>query len=148
MTKTHSPWLSVHRKEKRKRWLSNSQMKQKRHSNICWLNGVSTNLIQSQILQSSNQRDFVCSLVLTQSCPIFMTSWSVARQVPLSMEFFRQEYWSRLPFPTPGNLPDPKIKPASLSSPALAGRFFTTVPPVKPILGWIAHSFKITDLDW
>ena len=54
-------------RKKRKRWLSNSQMKQKRHSNICWLNGVLTNLNQSQILQSSNQRDSVCSLVLSHS---------------------------------------------------------------------------------
>ena len=44
----------------------------------------------------------------------------------LSMGFLKQEYWSGLPFPTPRNLPDPGIKPASL---ALAGRFFTTVPP-------------------
>ena len=40
----------------------------------------------------------------------------------------RQAYWYRVPFPTPGNLPDPRIKPASLVSPALTGRFFTTSP--------------------
>ena len=45
-------------------------------------------------------------------------------QVSLSMEFFRQEYWNKLPFPPPGDLPDPGIEPTSLSSPALAGRFF------------------------
>ena len=56
----------------------------------------------------------------------FVTLWTVARQAPLSMGFSRQEYWSGLPFPTPGDLPDPGIKPASLRSPALAGRFFTT----------------------
>ena len=44
------------------------------------------------------------------------------------MEFSRQEHWSRLPFPTPRDLPDPEIETASLASPALAGRFFTTVP--------------------
>ena len=49
------------------------------------------------------------------------------------MGFFRQEYWSGLPFPPPGNLPDPGIEPASLASPALAGRFFTTEPVGKPI---------------
>ena len=53
------------------------------------------------------------------------------RQAPLSMEFSRQEYWSRLPFPTPGDLPDPGIKPASLVPPALAGGFFTAEPPGK-----------------
>ena len=47
------------------------------------------------------------------------------------MEFSRQEFWSRLPFPAPGDLPDPGIEPASLVSPALAARFFTTVPPGK-----------------
>ena len=44
------------------------------------------------------------------------------------MEFSRQEHWSRLPFPTPRDLPDPEIETASLASPALAGGFFTTVP--------------------
>ena len=59
----------------------------------------------------------------------FATSWTVAHQAPLSMGFFRQEYWDGLPFPTPGNLPNPEIVPRSLTSPALAGRFFTTEPP-------------------
>ena len=49
----------------------------------------------------------------------------VAHQSPLAMEFSRQEYWSGLTFPTPGDLLDPGIGPMSLSSPALAGRFFT-----------------------
>ena len=44
-----------------------------------------------------------------------MTPWTVACQAPLSMEFSRQEYWSGLPFPPPGNLPDPWIKPESLA---------------------------------
>ena len=57
------------------------------------------------------------------------TPWTVACQVPLSMEFSRQEYWSRLPFPSPGDLPYPGFKPTSLASPALAVGFFTTVPP-------------------
>ena len=62
----------------------------------------------------------------------FVTPWTVAHQAPLSMEFFRQEYWCRLPLPSPGDLPDPAIKPASLAPPAFAGGFFTTAPPVKP----------------
>ena len=49
----------------------------------------------------------------------------VARQAPLSMGFSRQEYWSGLSWPHPGDLPDPVIEPASLMSPALAGGFFT-----------------------
>ena len=59
----------------------------------------------------------------------FATAWTVAHQAPLSMGFFRQEYWSGLPFPTPGDLPDPGIKPMF---PALVGGFFTTEPPGKP----------------
>ena len=49
------------------------------------------------------------------------TPWTVAHQVPLSMEFSRQEYWSGVPFHPPGDLPEPGIKPVSPASPALAG---------------------------
>ena len=65
---------------------------------------------------------------------LFMTPWTVAHQAPLSMWISRQEYWSGLPFPSPGDLPDPGIEPESLVSPALAGGFFTTEPPGKPPL--------------
>ena len=54
----------------------------------------------------------------------FVAPWTIACQVPLSMEFSREEYWSVLPFPPPGDLPDPGLEPTSLVSPALAGRFF------------------------
>ena len=57
---------------------------------------------------------------------LFAVPLAVAHQIPLSMGFSRQEYWSGLPFHPPGNLPDPGIKPASLMSPALGGGFFTT----------------------
>jgi len=60
-----------------------------------------------------------------------MTPWTVAYQALPTMGFSRQEYWSGLPFPSPGDLPGPGIKPAS---PALAGRFFTTEPLWKPVL--------------
>ena len=53
-------------------------------------------------------------------------------QAPLSMGFSRQDYWSGLPFPPPGDLPSPGIKPESLVSPAFAGGFFTTAPPGNP----------------
>ena len=53
---------------------------------------------------------------------LFVTPWTVARQVPLSMGFSRQEYWSGLPFPSPGDLPNPGMEPWSS---ALAARFFT-----------------------
>ena len=55
------------------------------------------------------------------------TLWTVARQAPLSMGFSRQEYWSVFPFPSPGGLSNPGIKPVSLMSPVLAGSFFTTI---------------------
>ena len=65
---------------------------------------------------------------LLRHAQLFVTLWTVACQAPLLMEFSRQKYWSRLPFP-PGDLPYPGIKPAS---PVLAGGFFTTVSPGKP----------------
>ena len=58
----------------------------------------------------------------------FVAPWTVARQAPLSLGFSSQEYWNGLLFPSPGDLPDLKIEPASL---ALAGRFFTTETPGK-----------------
>ena len=60
---------------------------------------------------------------------LFATSWTVAYQAPLSMGFSRQELWSGLPFPSPGDLPIPGTEPSSL---ALAGGFFTTEPPGSP----------------
>ena len=52
-------------------------------------------------------------VLVTQSCLTLATPWTVARKVPLSMGFSRQEFWSGLPFPSPGDLPDPGIKPMS-----------------------------------
>ena len=57
---------------------------------------------------------------------LFLSLWTVALQVPLLMGFSRQEYWSGLPCPPPGGLPDSGLEPISLRSPALVGRFFTT----------------------
>ena len=51
--------------------------------------------------------------LVAKSCPTLATPWTVAHQAPLSMEFSRQEYWSGLPFPSPGDLPDPGIKSRS-----------------------------------
>ena len=62
-------------------------------------------------------------MLVAQSCLTLTTPWTVACQAPLSIGFSRQEYWSGLPFPPPGNLPDPGIEPAS---PALTGGFITT----------------------
>ena len=57
---------------------------------------------------------------------LFTTPWTVAHQALLSMGFSRQEYWSGLPCPPPGELPDARLELVSLMSPALAGGFFTT----------------------
>ena len=57
---------------------------------------------------------------------LFGTPWTAAHQASLSMEFSRQEYWSGLPCPPPGDLPDPGVEPTSLMSSASAGGFFTT----------------------
>ena len=72
---------------------------------------------------------WIACVLVVQSCPTLSIPWMVARQAPLSMGFFRCKYWSKLPFPTPGDLPDPGIKPVSPAPPALAGRFFTTELP-------------------
>ena len=63
---------------------------------------------------------------VTQSCPTLCDPWTVAHQAPPAVGFSRQEYWSGLPCPPPGDLPDPGIETTSLKYPALAGRFFTT----------------------
>ena len=73
----------------------------------------------------------ICACVLSHA-RLFVTLWIVACQAPLCMGFSGQEYWSRLSFLPPGDLPDPGIKLVSPESLALAGRFFTTEPPGKP----------------
>ena len=66
---------------------------------------------------------------------LFATPWTIARQVPPSREFSRQEYWRGLPFPTPGDLPKPGTEPTSPASSALKGRLFTTKPRGYPGFG-------------
>ena len=61
---------------------------------------------------------------------LFGTPRTIANQAPLSMEFSKQDYWGGFPFPSPEDLPNPGIEPGS---PALAGGFFTTEPPGKPL---------------
>ena len=80
----------------------------------------------------------LCAYVLSHFSHVQLsaTPWTVAQQAPLSMGFSRQEYLSELPFTSPGDLTHPGIKPKSS---ALALRFFTTEPPVKPL-----HFFKLS----
>ena len=82
-----------------------------------------------------------CACISMLSCfshvQFFATPWTVVHQASLSMDFSSQEYWNRLPFPPPGDLPNPGIEPSSLSSPALAGGFFTASDT------WEAHVHNI-----
>ena len=75
----------------------------------------------------------VCVCVVTQLCLTLYDPMDCSPPGSLSTAFSRQ-YWSGLPFPPPGDLPDLGIKPASLLLPALAGGYFTTVPPGKQVL--------------
>ena len=91
-------------------------------------------------LQLWVKNDFIWHVLFVSLCVLSRsvvsnsaTPWTVACQAPLSMGFPRQEYWSGLPFPPPGHLPHPGTKPASPVAPALAGGFFITAPPGKPL---------------
>ena len=83
------------------------------------------------MLCTLNLYNAVCAKSLQQR--LFGTICTVAHQVPLSIRFSRQEYWSGLPFPSSGELLDPGIEAASLTSPVLAGSIFTTS------ITWEAH---------
>ena len=74
-----------------------------------------------------------CTLCHLGHVRLLVTLWTVALQAPLSMGFSRQEYWSELPCPTPGDLPNPEIEPASLTTPALQADSLPSEPPGKPI---------------
>ena len=94
----------------------------------CGVNPLRTAQLSGQ--RANDQGSSVCVCAQWLNCVrFFVTPWTVAHQAPLSMEFSRQEYWSGLPFPSPGELPDPGIESVSLEFPALAGRFFTTASP-------------------
>ena len=106
----------------------------------CSLPGSSVHeILQARILEwvafpfsrgSSQPKDPNQVKVKSLSCVrLFATPWTVTYQAPLSMRFSRQEYWSGLPFPSPGDLPDPGIEPGS---PALESDALTSEPPGKP----------------
>ena len=83
-----------------------------------------------------NLQVFGNSLICVHVCLVvsnsYVTPRTVAHQAPLSMGFSRQKYWSGLPFPPPGDLPDPGIESKSPASPSLGGGFFMTETPGKP----------------
>ena len=83
---------------------------------------------------------YVCACVLSH-VRLFAVAWT--HQAPLSMEFSKQEYWSWLPYPTPGDLPNPGIEPVS---PALACRYFTTELPGKPFFHRLLQNIEYSSL--
>ena len=92
-----------------------------------WVHGVER--IQTRLSDFTFTFTIFLQCAQSFSCGwLFAIQWTVAHKAPLPMGFSRQEYWNGFPFPTPGGLLDPGIKPIS----ALAGRFFTTPPPGKP----------------
>ena len=80
---------------------------------------------------------------LLSHIPLFVAPWTVVCQVPLPIGFSSQEYRSGLPFPPPGDLPQPGIEPMPPASSASAGRFFTTEPPVIPLIVWMPWHVKL-----
>ena len=90
------------------------------------------------------KQDHVCVLSHFSRVQLFATLWTVACRAPLSMGFSRQEYWSGLPCPPPGDLPSPGTEPGS---PALEGGFFTTNATWKPQrAGSAPHNWAIISL--
>ena len=73
-------------------------------------------------------RAFVVVVQALRCVQLFATPWTAKRQAPLSIGFYRQEHWSGVPFPPPGDLPDPGVKPVFPGSPPLAGTF-----PLRPL---------------
>jgi len=96
--------------------------------------------IHNHISTSLYVSSHVCVLMVSR-VRVFANPWTIVCHVSLSMGFPRQEYWSGLPLPTPGDLPDPGIEPTSLKAPALAGRFFTTALAGKP---YVSLRLRIT----
>ena len=98
---------------------------------FCWLHYFCLHSIQTSLPGLISLQITQCAQSLSR-LQLFVTTWTAPHQAPLSMWLSRQGYWSRLPFPPPGDLADPRIKLVSPVFPALAGRLFTTVPPGKP----------------
>ena len=99
---------------------------QKLHKNSCGLRHILALFKHMTLWWILN----LCVHAQMLSCVRLFEPWTVASEAPLSRGFLRQEYWSALPFPSPGDLPNPRIE---LASPALVGGFFTTLPPGKPL---------------
>ena len=105
----------------------------------------------SPALQEDSLLSVPCTYFIAWACVLshvwlFEISRIVAHQVPLSMEFSRQEYWSGLPFPSPRELPDPGVGPTSLESPKLDGRFFYHWAWEAPLTQCLWHRHRFTEI--
>ena len=89
-------------------------------------NGYRISFASNKLTFEFNSGVHACTYVLSH-IPLFVTSWTVAHQALVSVEFSSQKYWRGLPFPTPGDLPDPGMEPISLESLALTDRFFLSL---------------------
>ena len=122
---------------------------------ISWLGGVRiqvfTKLPRSLLLGGYESSLRTVSIIFVLGCLgvwLLATPWYVACQAPLSMGFFRQEYWSGLPFPPPGDLPDPGIKPSSSASPALQADSLPAEPLGKPQASHLAFYSPISSFNF
>ena len=87
-----------------------------------------------------------CTCAQSLSQPTFCDAWTVSHQVPLSVGLYRQEYWSGLPFPAAGDLPDPETEPMSAVSSIFGRWFFTTEPPGTSLV-YGSHILKIKQIQ-
>ena len=96
-------------------------------------------IAESLVQQRRTQRGETCACAFVLSrVRLFVTPWIVACPAPLSMEFSRQEHWSQLPFPPPGDLPNPGIEPASVAVPAWQGDSLLLSPQGSPLMNLFA----------
>ena len=126
-------------------WNLNKTIKNFEDSNEHIIKPLCTNIFKDHatshltITKTSVVNEFLCMCVcgVCAHCVLLIvTPWTAALQAPLSMGFPRQEYWSVLPVPSPGNLSNPRIQPACLMSPALAGGFFIPSTTWEAIRSW------------
>ena len=122
---------------------------------LWWISGIRkqfSNMKNHPVKHELVKSAHVCMCVRAKSLSHVQLSkipWTVAHQAPLSMVFPRQEHWSRLPFPSPGDLLDTGFEPAFLRAPAFAGRFFTASAPCETPFIWIEKREKrLTRASW
>ena len=100
-------------------------------SNLCLLHWQADSF-STESPRKPQRMECACVLSCFSCVQLFVTQWTIAHQAPLSLGFSRQEYWSGLPCPPPGDIPDPELKLAPFTSPAQAGRFFTASATWEP----------------